>query len=137
MDASTLASRLAARHHISPAYAQRTVEDLIGQIGAIDERELDPDDISADDAEFIAGAFAASLANDDNRRIDMADELTAVSNRLRDMQMETGELADMRNALILRLWEQGATRRAIVEASGLNQSRVYAILDADDTDEEE
>lgn len=137
MDASTLASRLAARHHISPAYAQRTVEDLIGQIETIDERELDPDDISADDAEFIAGAFAASLANDDNGRADMADELTSVSNRLRDMQMETGELADMRNNLVRRLWERGATRRAIVEASGLNQSRVYAILDADDTDGEE
>lgn len=131
MDTNTLASRLAARHHISPAYAHLTVEDLIRQIEHVDERTLDPDDISADDAEFIEGAFAASLTNDENGRTDMADELTSVSNRLRDLQMEADELADTRNALVCRLWEQGATVRAIVEASGLNQSRVYAILNTD------
>ena len=137
MDMTTLANRLASRHHVSPAYAAGSVENLIGQIETLEGRELDPDAISGEDAEFLEGAFAASLTNDDNGRSDMADELTSVSDRLRDLQMEADELADTRNALIVELWGRGATVKAIVEASRLNRARVYAILHADDSAGEE
>ena len=131
MDMNTLASRLATRHHVSPTYAAETVESLIGQIERVDERIIDLDDISSEDAEFIGGAFNASLVNDDNGRTDMADELARVSAQLREIQMEADNLADARNTLVRQLWERGATVKSIVEESGLNQSRVYAILNID------
>lgn len=131
MDMQTLADKLATRHHVSPTYATESVENLIGQIERVDERTIDPDDISADDEEFIEGAFAASLVNDDNGRTALTDELIHVSAQLRDLQMEADELADTRNTLVRELWGHGQTVRAIVDASGLNQSRVYAILNTD------
>lgn len=131
MDMQTLANKLAARHHVSPAYTTESVEDIIGQIERVGDCTIDPDDISSDDAEFVEGAFAASLVNDDNGRSDLTDELIHVSAQLRDLQAEADELADTRNTLVRELWEHGQTVRAIVDASGLNQSRVYAILNTD------
>lgn len=131
MDMQTLANKLATRHHVSPTYATESVEDIIGQIERVGDCTIDQDDISSDDAEFVEGAFGASLVNDDNGRNDLTDELIHVSAQLRDLQAEADELADTRNTLVRELWEHGQTVRAIVDASGLNQSRVYAILNTD------
>lgn len=131
MDMQTLADKLAARHHVSPTYATESVEDIIGQIERVGDCTIDQDDINSEDAEFVEGAFAASLVNDDNGRSDLTDELIHVSAQLRDLQAEADELADTRNTLVRELWEHGQTVRAIVDASGLNQSRVYAILNTD------
>lgn len=132
MDQRTLAERLAARHHVSDEFAQDMVSGLIAQIGSVDGTGIDPDDIAEPDAVFIEGAFAAALANESEGRGALEDELSSVSAQLRDLQREADGLASDRNALVRRLWGAGATVRDIVEASGLNQSRVYAIINSEE-----
>ena len=132
MDQRTLAERLAARHHVSDEFAQDMVSGLIAQIESVDGTGIDPDDIAEPDAVIIEGAFAAALANDNEGRDALEDELSSVSAQLRDLQREADGLASDRNALVRRLWGAGATVKGIVEASGLNQSRVYAIINSEE-----
>lgn len=132
MDTHAIATELADRHHVSPEYAEDSVDDLVRQIEQVDERSIDTDDINPDDVEFLRCAFAASLTNDDNGRSELAADLTDIADQLRALQQEADTLAAERNELIRRLWAHGMTVRGIVDAAGLNQSRVYAIINAEE-----
>ena len=64
-DLATVAQTAAANLNITEAVAESAAETYLAQMEAIDGRTIDPDEISEDDAAFLAAAITSAYAAGD------------------------------------------------------------------------
>lgn len=86
-----LASEAAETHDIDYDAAWDLVEDCIKQVEAVDEKPIDRDDISRNDAEFLRGAIAATLETDSGV-IRKMDELFEAADAYADAPHDDGRM---------------------------------------------
>ena len=128
MNLSQLAERLAERFDTTVDSTEQLADIYLTQIEQVDNKTIDREDISPEDAEAVATAMQAGMdssVTDDN----LADDLVDISERIRDLQDELDDLTDQRNQLVNRLLDRANSVRDICEWSGLSRARVYAIKD--------
>ncbi|PST47638.1 hypothetical protein COO72_11930 [Bifidobacterium callitrichos] len=128
MNIIELAEQLAERFDTTVDSTEQLADIYLTQIEQVDNKTIDRDDISQEDAEAVATAMQAGMdssATDDN----LANDLVDISERIRDLQDELDDLTDQRNQLVNKLLDRANSVKDICEWSGLSRARVYAIKD--------
>lgn len=121
-----IATAIHHKHGVDTDFAAEAVETYITQIEDIDDREIDRDEITEDDADFIMGAFAsAQRAGDFGTR-----ELDTVAYAARSVEDADRMLRDAqatRDRAIRNALSRGARVVDVVEASGVTRARIDQI----------
>lgn len=128
-DIQTLAIRTAGRCGITDEAAEGALEEYARQIEALEDRQIDRDNIDADDADFLAESVArAQRAGDLGQR-----ELHRVEETLPEVERAQALLADaesQRNDAIRAALNAGARVKDVAAAAGLSRQRVEQIRGA-------
>lgn len=128
-DIQTLAIRTAGRCGITDEAAEGALEEYARQIEALEDRQIDRDNIDADDADFLAESVArAQRAGDLGQR-----ELHRVEETLPEVERAQALLADaesQRNDAIRAALDAGARVKDVAAAAGLSRQRVEQIRGA-------
>jgi len=117
------------KHGVDTGFAAEAVETYIAQIEDVDGREIDRDEISEDDADFIIAAFAsAQRAGDFGAREldDVADAATtaeAAESAAHDAMVD-------RDRAIRHALARGARVVDVMAASGVSRPRIDQIRKA-------
>ena len=124
--AHTIAAAIHHKHGVDIDFAAEAVETYIAQIEDIDDREIDRDAITEDDADFIITAFAsAQRAGDFGVRelddvADAADAVAAAKTALEDAEYA-------RNQAVKRALAHGARVVDVTAAAGVTRARIDQI----------
>lgn len=118
MDLQDLTTTIADRFDIDRDAARDTAETYLSQIEKEDGKDIDRDDISADDAEFILGCVAASV---DEVAVTSLDRVAAATRRMSEAHAE-------RDAAIRAAADAGSPITQIAEAADLTRQGVYNII---------
>ena len=119
MDLQDLTTTITARFDLTPDAARDTAETYLTQIEKEDCKDIDRDDISADDdAEFILGCVAASV---DEVAVTSLDRVAAATRRMSEAHAE-------RDAAIRAAADAGSPITQIAEAADLTRQGVYNII---------
>lgn len=125
-DIQTLAIRTAGRTGITDDAAEAALTTYMEQIEALEQRTIDPDDISDDDAAFLLESVVqAQRAGDLGTR-----ELAALEDTMPGVERAQADLADAeqaRNRAIVEALHAGARVKDVAAASGLSRQRVEQI----------
>ena len=118
MDMQYLATTITDRFDLTPDAARDAAETYLSQIEKEDGRDIDRDDIAADDAEFILGCVAASV---DEVAVTSLDRVAAATRRMSEAHAE-------RDAAIRAAADAGSPITQIAEAADLTRQGVYNII---------
>lgn len=124
--AHTLATVIHHKHGVDAEFAAEAVETYITQIEDLDGREIDRDEITDDDADFITAAFAsAQRAGDFGTRevddvADAAEAAAAAKTALEDAEYT-------RNQAVKRALAHGARVVDVTAAAGVTRARIDQI----------
>lgn len=124
--AHTLATAIHHKHGVDDNFAAEAVETYITQIEDLDGREIERDEITEDDADFIVTAFAsAQRAGDFGTR-----ELDTVAYAARSVEDADRVLRDAqatRDRAIRNALAHGARVVDVMAAAGVTRSRIDQI----------
>lgn len=124
--AHDIATVIHHKHGVDTAFAAEAVETYITQIEDADGREIDRDEITQDDADFIIDAFAsAQRAGDFGTR-----ELDTVAYTARSVEDADRVLRDAqatRDRAIRNALARGARVVDVMEAAGVTRARIDQI----------
>lgn len=124
--ANDLATRIAARHGVDVDFAAEAVETYIAQIEEIDDREIDRDDITEDDADFIAGAFAsAQRAGDFGIR--ELDDVADAARASDEAEAAAHDAMAARDRAIRHALARGTRVVDVMAAAGVTRARIEQI----------
>lgn len=124
-DTTTIAQTIADKYDVDPEAAEKGAAILLAQIGEVDNKKVDPDDVSAEDADFIVEAYDPDA---DGLRMDAdLNDLGDLRDRIEQASADLETLYDERAQLIRKLADSGVRIADIMEQSGLNRQRVYQI----------
>ena len=118
MDLQDLTTTITDRFDLTPDAARDAAETYLSQIEKEDGRDIDRDDIAADDAEFILGCVAASV---DEVAVTSLDRVAAATRRMSEAHAE-------RDAAIRAAADAGSPITQIAEAADLTRQGVYNII---------
>ena len=118
-----LASEAAETHDIDYDAALDLVEDCITQVEAVDEKPIDRDDISRNDAEFLRGAIAATLETDSGV-IRKMDELFEAADAYADALQDLDMLHALRDQAIIAAVEACCTISDIMRVTRLSRDEI-------------
>lgn len=125
-DIQTLAIRTAGRCGITDEAAESSLEEYARQIEALESRNIDRDDITDEDAEFLMESVVhAQKAGDLGEH-----ELRLVEETLQEVERGQAILADaeaQRNAAIKAALDAGARVKDVAAAAGLSRQRIEQI----------
>lgn len=121
-----LADRTATALDIDDAAAQDTLEHFISQVEALDGRTIDPDDISADDADFLVEACRHSQAAGDmgTAELGAVEDTTARLSRADTTTGDADTARAERDRAIRDARGAGASIGDIAAAAGLTRAAV-------------
>lgn len=121
-----LTIRTAAKTGITDEAAEAALTTYIGQLEALEQRNIDADDINDDDADFLhESVIQAQRAGDMGQR-----ELAALEEVAGDMERAQATLDDVeqqRNKAIRDALDAGARIKDIAAAAGLTRQRIEQI----------
>lgn len=125
-DLTTLAIRTAGRCNITDHAAESALETYITQIEALEARNIDRDDISDDDADFLIESVAQAQRAGDLGQVKLAalEELMPAVHAAQDT-LESME--QQRNTAIREALAAGARIKDVAEATGLSRQRIEQI----------
>ena len=121
-----LTIRTSARLDITEDAAQSALEEYIRQIEALESCTIDPENITADDADFLIEAVVQAQRSGDLG----AREIAALEDLMPGMQDAQDHLEIMeqqRNAAIKAALGAGARVKDVASVSGLSRQRVEQI----------
>ena len=127
---TTTAHALAASiHHLYDValdFATETVEAYIARMEYLEGREIDRDDITEDDADFIIPAFAsAQRAGDFGAR--QLDDVAQAAQAVDTAQSTLDQAMDDRDRTIRHALAHGARVTDVVVAAGVTRARIDQI----------
>lgn len=127
-DVDGLADQLAERHDVDVYAVQESLEIYLEQMTKEDGREIDPDDLSDDDVEFLEGAFAADMESDGE--IEALNDLDGAMRDLdeADDDEEVWYARERRDAAIFKAVKNGARIGDVVDCAGLGRDEVDKIV---------
>lgn len=121
-----LAIRTAGRTGITDDAAETALTTYMEQIEALEQRTIDPDDISDDDAAFLLESVVqAQRAGDLGTR-----ELAALEEVMPGVERAQADLVDAeqtRNRAIMEALDAGARVKDVAAVTGLSRQRVEQI----------
>lgn len=125
-DLTTLAIRTAGRCNITDDAAESALETYISQIEALEARNIDRDDISDDDADFLIESVAQAQRSGDLGQTKLAalEELMPAVHAAQDT-LESME--QQRNTAIREALAAGARIKDVAGATGLSRQRIEQI----------
>lgn len=125
-DIQTLTIRTAGRCGITDEAAEAALEAYARQLEALEDREIDRDNINDEDADFLMEAVAqAQRAGDLGQQ-----ELRLIEETLPEVERAQAVLADAeahRNSAIKAALSAGARVKDVAAAAGLSRQRVEQI----------
>jgi hypothetical protein len=126
MDIAELTRELAHRSDMDLDAARELADEYLSQAEAVDDRKIDRSDISDDDAQTVfTAAEVGETLDPQSPALGEIEDMTA---RIGELTHRIGDIADRRNELIVRAYHRGTSVPRLTSASGLNRSRIYAIL---------
>lgn len=125
-DIQTLAIRTAAKLDLTDDAAEDALETYIGQVEALESREIDRDDISDDDAAFLIESMVQAQRSGDLGQRQLA-ALEDLMPQVRAAQDTLETMEQQRNTAIRAALSAGARVKDVAAASGLSRQRVEQI----------
>lgn len=125
-DIQTLAIRVAAKLDLTDDTAEEALETYIGQMEALESREIDRDDISDDDAAFLTESVVQAQRSGDLGQRQLA-ALEDLMPQVRAAQDTLETMEQQRNTAIKAALSAGARVKDVAAASGLSRQRVEQI----------
>lgn len=121
-----LAAKVAGALGIDDKAAADTAETYTSQIEALESREIDRDDISPTDADFILEACRQAQRAGDlgERELDTLEEL---AKRVAYTQDTLLAVSAERDRAIIAAIQAGARIKDVMDVTGLTRSRIYQI----------
>lgn len=125
-DIQTLAIRTAGRCNITDDAAEAALETYISQIEVLEARNIDRDDISNDDADFLIESVAQAQRAGDlgQAKLTALEELMPAVHAAQDT-LESME--QQRNTAIREALAAGARIKDVAGATGLSRQRIEQI----------
>ena len=124
--AHDLAARISARHGVDFDFAVEAVETYIARMEDIDATFFSRDDITQDDADFIAGAFAsAKRAGDFGVR--ELDDVADAARASDEAEAAAHDAMAARDRAIRHALARGARVVDVMTASGVSRARIDQI----------
>ncbi|WP_151530512.1 MULTISPECIES: hypothetical protein [Corynebacterium] len=126
MDAQGIAYFIAGKYGMDEHAAAEAVETYITQMEAADQTEIDRDDISDDDRDFLIEAVAQAHECGDiaRREIERVEELSEKARRAED---DLKAARSQRGKAIRTAFAAGARGKDVIAASGLTSTQVYRL----------
>ena len=124
--AHTLAAAIHHRHGGDFDFAAEAVETYIAQVEDVDGREIDRDDITEDDADFITDAFAAAQRAGDFG-IRQLDDVAQAAQAVDTAQSTLDQAMVDRDRTIRHALAHGARVPDVVAAAGVTRARIDQI----------
>lgn len=121
MDLQDLTTTIADRFDIDRDAARDTAETYLSQIEKEDGKDIDRDDISADDAEFVIGCVASSVGEVSATPL---DRVSAATDRMSEAHSE-------RDAAVRAAAAAGVPITQIAEAADVTRPTIYSIINRD------
>ena len=124
--AHDLATAIHHKHGVGFDFAAEAVEYYIAQIEGLEGREIDRDDITEDDADFIIPAFAsAQRAGDFGAR--QLDDVAQAAQAVDTAQSTLDQAMVDRDRTIRHALARGARVVDVMSASGVSRARIDQI----------
>lgn len=124
--AHDLATRISARHGVDGDFAAEAVETYRAQVEEIDGREIDRDEITQGDADFIIASFAsAQRAGDFGTR--ELDTLAYAARSVEDANRVLRDAQATRDRAIRNALARGARVVDVMVAAGVSRARIDQI----------
>ena len=124
--ANDLAARIATRHSVDIGFALEVVEGHIDLTKNVDGREIDRDDITQDDADFIARVFA-SVQRDGNFGVRELDAVADAARASDEAEAAAHDAMVARDRAIRRALARGARVVDVMAAAGVTRARIEQI----------
>lgn len=125
-DLGTLAARVSGRLGIDDNAASDALKTYIGQIEEIDERTIDVDEISEEDADFLMGACVAGQRAGDFGEQELV-EVKELVEQLDHAEQVVEDLRQRRDAALRRALASGARVTDTMTAGRVSRSRLDQI----------
>lgn len=126
MNILELAERVAEINGIAIEAAEDAIQNLIEQIESLEQREIDTDEISKDDAEFIAESVRQMRRNGElgEKELDeLAEQIQVLEDAKERVQLEQKHRDDM----IRKALKAGAKIKDVMAVSGLSRQSINLI----------
>ena len=124
--ANDLAARIATRHSVDIGFALEVVEGHIDLTKNVDGREIDRDDITQDDADFIARVFA-SVQRDGNFGVRELDAVADAARASDEAEAAAHDAMVARDRAIRHALARGARVVDVMAAAGVTRARIEQI----------
>lgn len=126
MDINTLANRISAKLGITLDAAEAAAEEYLSQIEALEQRNIDREDIPEDDATFTEEAvYRAQRAGDMGHREEALLEEALAAYEKAEQDLETAQ--QIRDDAIRAALSAGSKVANIVRQTGLSRARIEQI----------
>lgn len=123
----TLAGIAAHTHSMDTHAAEEILATYLHQIEEVDQRTIDPDHISDDDAEFLLEAVAQAHRAGDLGAQQLA-HLEEVATQVVDAEDTLKALQSQRDKLILEAVGAGARMVDVAQAAELSRGHIYRVV---------
>lgn len=121
-----LTIKASAKLDITEDAAQGALEEYIRQIESLESRSIDPENIDADDADFLLEAVVQAQRSGDLGTQEIA-ALEALMPGVQDAQDNLDTMEQQRNTAICKALKAGARIKDVASASGLSRQRIEQI----------
>lgn len=127
-DITALATRIADRFDVDQTAAVDLAETYLEQIEQVDDKTIDREDISADDADFILGAVEAAQPD---TTVAPLDDLTDAVEACDSAEQDLATARSIRDQAIRTALAGGARWSEVIATTGLSRGQIATIRKAD------